>query len=126
MKFDHVGMISEEPRPGERFVEATRVWRTDSRRHPFRVEWLRFEPDSLGSIHAHPEEQRDVLRAGSGVCIQDGAETRLAGVISGARQAMCSTGLWPVGRGPRCSISSRRCARNIARRGWDSPPERLE
>jgi hypothetical protein len=46
VQFDHVGMIGDRPRPGESFVEATRVWRTDARQHPFRVEWLRFEPDS--------------------------------------------------------------------------------
>jgi hypothetical protein len=28
------------------FVAATRVWITDAHQHPFRVEWLRFEPDS--------------------------------------------------------------------------------
>jgi hypothetical protein len=46
MQFDHVGVITTDPRPGESFVPATRVWRTDWREHPFRVEWLRFEPDS--------------------------------------------------------------------------------
>ncbi len=46
MQFEHVGLISEEPRPGERFVAATRVWRTDYLQHPLRIEWLRFEPDS--------------------------------------------------------------------------------
>ena len=46
MKFDHVGMPTTEKKPGEIFVPATRVWITDAYRHPFRVEWLRFEPDS--------------------------------------------------------------------------------
>ena len=27
-------------------MPATRVWITDFQKHPFRVEWLRYEPDS--------------------------------------------------------------------------------
>jgi hypothetical protein len=46
MQFEHIGLITTEKRPGETFVEATRVWRTNYLEHPFRVEWLRFEPDS--------------------------------------------------------------------------------
>ena len=46
MRFDHIGIVTTEKKPGEGFVPATRVWRTDFQRHPFRVEWLRFEPDS--------------------------------------------------------------------------------
>ena len=46
MEFSHVGMISNRPREGEVFVEATRVWITDFVKHPLHVEWLRFEPDS--------------------------------------------------------------------------------
>lgn len=46
MQFEHIGIITTEPKPGESFVPATRVWRTDYLTHPFRVEWLRFEPDS--------------------------------------------------------------------------------
>ena len=46
MEFDHIGIVTDEKKPGERFVEATRVWVTDMDEHPFRVEWLRFEPDS--------------------------------------------------------------------------------
>ncbi len=33
-----------------------------------------FEPNSVGSIHDHPEEQWGVLLEGSGVRIQDGVE----------------------------------------------------
>ncbi len=46
MTFSHVGMITTEKKPGERFVPATRVWVTDFKTHPYHVEWLRFEPDS--------------------------------------------------------------------------------
>ena len=46
MEFDHVGLVADEKKPGAIFVEATRVWVTNLADHPFRVEWLYFEPDS--------------------------------------------------------------------------------
>ena len=46
MEFSHVGIVTDEPKEGEIFVEATRVWITDFTKHPFHVEWLRFEPDT--------------------------------------------------------------------------------
>lgn len=56
MEFSHVGMITSKPKEGEIFVEATRVWITDFVNHPFRVEWLRFEPDSpvTGPVRNEP------------------------------------------------------------------------
>jgi len=56
MQFDHIGLITTRPQPGERFVPATRVWRTDAHEHPFCVEWLRFEPDSpvSGPVREQP------------------------------------------------------------------------
>ena len=48
-EFDHVGLTTTEKQPGERFVKKTRVWVTDPHEHPFRVEWLRYEPDSTVS-----------------------------------------------------------------------------
>ncbi len=56
MEFSPVGMITETPKPGEVFVEATRVWITNFVDHPFRIEWLRFEPDSplAGPIRTQP------------------------------------------------------------------------
>jgi len=44
--FSHVGLITTEKKPDELFVEASRVWVTDFRKHPYHVEWLRFEADS--------------------------------------------------------------------------------
>ncbi len=44
--FDHVGVPTEERQAGEMYVEATRVWVTDPARHPHRIEYLRYEPDS--------------------------------------------------------------------------------
>ncbi len=46
MEFSHIGLITDEPKEGEIFIEATRVWITDFINHPFHVEWLRYEPDT--------------------------------------------------------------------------------
>ena len=46
MQFDHIGLVTAEKKPNERYVPATKVWVTDFATHPFRVEWLRYEPDS--------------------------------------------------------------------------------
>ena len=62
MVFSHLGMVTAETKPGERFVEATRVWVTDFQNHPFHVEWLRFEPDSpvRGPIREMPHVAYEV------------------------------------------------------------------
>ena len=54
--FDHVGLITDEQKPGESWVEATRVWVTSPRAHPFNIEWLRFEPDTpvTGPLRSEP------------------------------------------------------------------------
>jgi hypothetical protein len=44
--FDHVGVVTTEPKAGESWVESTRCWVTNPRTHPYNVEWLRYEPDS--------------------------------------------------------------------------------
>lgn len=44
--FHHIGLPTDESHPGEYFVEDTKVWVTDPRKHPYLVEYLRFEPDS--------------------------------------------------------------------------------
>ena len=45
-EFHHVGMPTDDKQPGEVYVPATKVWVTDPTMHPYRVEYLRFEPDS--------------------------------------------------------------------------------
>jgi hypothetical protein len=45
-QFHHIGLPTDTSQPGEVYVEETKVWVTDPRRHPFRVEYLRFENDS--------------------------------------------------------------------------------
>jgi hypothetical protein len=56
MEFSHVGLITDRPREGEVFVEATRVWITDFVNHPYHIEWLRFEADSpvTGPVRTQP------------------------------------------------------------------------
>ena len=46
MEFDHIGLPASEKKNDENWVEATRVWVTNPKDHPFSVEWLRWEPDS--------------------------------------------------------------------------------
>jgi hypothetical protein len=45
-RFHHVGLRAMDPQPDENFVTATRVWVTDPNKHPQRIEYLRYEPDS--------------------------------------------------------------------------------
>ena len=56
MQFDHIGIVTDEKKADETFVPATRVWITDFQKHPFRVEWLRYEPDSpvTGPVRTMP------------------------------------------------------------------------
>jgi hypothetical protein len=55
-RFDHLGLVTDEPKDGESFVAATRVWVTSPRAGGFNVEWLRFEPDTpvTGSLRTAP------------------------------------------------------------------------
>ena len=56
MEFSHIGLPTTEPKQGEVFVAATRVWVTNFAQHPYHVEWLRFEPDSpvTGPVREQP------------------------------------------------------------------------
>ena len=56
LKFDHLGLVTEQVHQGESFVAATRVWVTNPREHPFKIEWLRYEPDSPaeGPVRTEP------------------------------------------------------------------------
>src|SRR5690242_18645750 len=44
--FDHVGIPTDARQPDEMYVADTKVWVTDPLRHPHRIEYLRYEPDS--------------------------------------------------------------------------------
>ena len=72
LHFEHVGIVTSEKKPGERFVPATGVWVTDFTVHPCRVEWLRFEPDSpvTGPVREMPHvayRVDDIEAAGRGM-----------------------------------------------------------
>jgi hypothetical protein len=55
-KFDHIGVVTEQKQQNESWVEATRVWVTSPREHPFNIEFLRFEPDTpvTGPLRTQP------------------------------------------------------------------------
>jgi hypothetical protein len=42
-EFHHVGVPTEEPQPGETYLEDAKVYITDASAHPYRFEYLRFE-----------------------------------------------------------------------------------
>ena len=74
LHFEHIGIITTEKKPNERFVPATRVWVTDFTKHPHRVEWLRFEPDSpvTGPVRRMPHvayRVDDLEAAGEGLTV---------------------------------------------------------
>lgn len=46
MKFDHIGLVTDEKKGEEIFINTTKVWVTDYNKHPYKVEWLRYESDS--------------------------------------------------------------------------------
>lgn len=55
--FDHVGIWTDQPQPGEFWVEFSKVWVTNPRAHPQRIEYLRplerpeVSPDQVGLWH---------------------------------------------------------------------------
>jgi hypothetical protein len=46
VQFDHIGVPAPAKRDGMRFLESKRLWLTSPGDHPFRVEWLWYDPDS--------------------------------------------------------------------------------
>jgi hypothetical protein len=71
--FDHLGLVTDERRPGESWVEATRVWVTSPRADPFNIEWLRFEPDSpvTGPLRTEPHVAYRVHDVGAAIAGHD-------------------------------------------------------
>jgi hypothetical protein len=55
-RFHHVGVITDQIQPGEIYVAETKVHVTNPNDHPYRVEYLRFEPDSpvTGPVRDQP------------------------------------------------------------------------
>ena len=46
MEFDHIGLEAKIKKGDENWVEKTKVWVTNPKKHPFHVEWLRYREDS--------------------------------------------------------------------------------
>ncbi|WP_294597366.1 hypothetical protein [uncultured Rikenella sp.] len=44
--YDHVGIPTSTPKPGEVYNEGMKVWLTDFAQSSNRIEWLRFDADS--------------------------------------------------------------------------------
>jgi hypothetical protein len=45
-KFHHMGLPTADPQPDEVYVPDTKVYVTDPLKHPYKVEFLRYEPDT--------------------------------------------------------------------------------
>jgi len=46
LKFSHVGVITDDPQPDETYVPTTKVYVTNFVDHPYKIEYLRYEPDT--------------------------------------------------------------------------------
>ena len=44
--FHHIGLVTEEEKPGEMYFDSLKVWGTNPDDDPNKVEWVRFKPDS--------------------------------------------------------------------------------
>ena len=45
MKYHHLGIPTETPKPGETYLDLLKVYCTDHRDNPFGIQWMRYEPD---------------------------------------------------------------------------------
>ncbi len=45
-KFHHIGLVTDEEKPGETYFDSLKVWGTNPDDDPNRVEWVRFHPES--------------------------------------------------------------------------------
>ena len=45
MKYHHIGIPTQEPQPGETYLERYKTFFTDPKSNPFGIQWVRFEPD---------------------------------------------------------------------------------
>lgn len=44
-RYHHLGIPTTERRPGERYLSEFKVWVSGYETSPYKVEWMRFEPD---------------------------------------------------------------------------------
>lgn len=45
MRFHHIGIPTNVPREGERYLEGYGLYATDHRANPYHIQWMRYEPD---------------------------------------------------------------------------------
>ena len=45
MKYHHIGIPTETPRPGEVHLPELKLFCTDHESNPFGIQWMRYEPD---------------------------------------------------------------------------------
>jgi len=45
-EFHHIGLVTDEQKPGEMFFDSIKVWGTNPDDDPNRIEWVRFHEDS--------------------------------------------------------------------------------
>ena len=46
MEFHHIGIPTDTQHEGENYLEGAKLFVTDATKCPFKIEWLRFEPES--------------------------------------------------------------------------------
>ena len=47
MRYHHIGIPTDEPRPGEVYLEPLRIHVTDHASNPYGIQWMRYEPDCV-------------------------------------------------------------------------------
>ena len=45
LKYHHMGIPTEEQKPGERYIEPLKMYVSGYEDSPYRIEWMRFDPD---------------------------------------------------------------------------------
>lgn len=45
MKYHHLGIPTDEQKPGERYIEHLKMYVSGYESSPYRIEWMRFDPD---------------------------------------------------------------------------------
>jgi len=44
--FHHIGLVTDEEKPGEMYFDSLKVWGTNPDDDPNKIEWVRFSPES--------------------------------------------------------------------------------
>ncbi len=44
-RYHHLGIPTDVPQPGERYIEALKIWVTGFESSPYGIEWMRFDDD---------------------------------------------------------------------------------